>query len=73
MIRLTRLNEAPVILNSELIETIESTPDTVIRLTNGERLVVRENTEEILASILEYRRSVASGCRVIGEAVSDNQ
>lgn len=58
MISLTRLNHVPVLLNSDLIETIETTPDTVIRLTTGQKLVVREGTEEIVDKVRSFRRSV---------------
>jgi flagellar protein FlbD len=58
MVRLTRINQLPIILNSDLIEHIESTPDTVITLTSGQKVVVLENTEEIIGRILEFRRAV---------------
>ena len=56
MIRLTRINHAPMVLNSELIEHIETTPDTVISLTNGQKLVVLEAVEEIIDKVVEFRR-----------------
>ena len=59
MIRLTRLNHVPVFLNSELIEHIEATPDTVISLTTGQKLVVLEKAEEVVERVIEYRRLVA--------------
>ncbi len=58
MIALTRLNHASVMLNCDLIETVEATPDTVIRLVNGQRLVVCEKPEEILQRIRRFRRSL---------------
>jgi flagellar protein FlbD len=61
VIPLTRLNHIPVMLNSDLIETIEATPDTVIRLTNGQKMVVRENAEEILEKVKSYRNAVTRG------------
>ncbi len=59
MIALTRLNQAQVILNSDLIETIEVNPDAVISLTNGQKLVVRETAEEILEKVRDYHRSLS--------------
>ncbi len=59
MIRLTRLNHVPVFLNCDLIEHIEVTPDTVISLTSGQKLVVLETAEEVVQRIIEYRRLVA--------------
>jgi flagellar protein FlbD len=56
MIQLTRLNKQPLIVNSDLIEFIENTPDTVITLVTGEKVVVSESPEEILDRILTFRR-----------------
>ena len=74
MIALTRLNHAAVVLNSDLIETIEVTPDTVIRLTNGQRIIVLEGTAEILEKVREFRRSVSGRWREaippVGSSVS---
>lgn len=58
MIELTRLNDNPLILNADLIETIESTPDTVITLTTGKKVMVLESVSEVREKVLEYRRSV---------------
>ena len=55
MIELTRLNRKAFYLNSDLIETVEATPDTVITLTNGKKLVVSDSTEEIMNKIAEFR------------------
>jgi flagellar protein FlbD len=58
MIRLTRLNHAPMVLNSDLIEHIDVTPDTVITLTTGQILRVRESADEVVERIVEFRRRV---------------
>jgi flagellar protein FlbD len=58
MIRVTRLNSAPMVLNSDLIEHIDITPDTVITLTNGQILRVRESAEEVVHRIVEFRRLI---------------
>jgi flagellar protein FlbD len=60
MIRLTRINQVPLILNSDLIEHVEATPDTVIALTNGQKLMVTESTDEIVQKVIEFRRSIAN-------------
>jgi flagellar protein FlbD len=59
MIRLTRLNHVSIILNADLIEHIEVTPDTVISLTSGQKLVVLEKAEEVVDRVIEYRSVVA--------------
>jgi flagellar protein FlbD len=58
MVRLTRLNHTPVVLNSDLIEHIDITPDTVITLTTGQILRVRESAEEVVQRIVEFRRRI---------------
>ena len=58
MIRLTRLNRAPMVLNSDLIEHIDVTPDTVITLTTGQILRVRESADEVVERIVGFRRRV---------------
>ena len=60
MVRLTRLNLAPMVLNSDLIEHIDVTPDTVITLTSGQILRVRESAEEVIERIVEFRRRISS-------------
>jgi flagellar protein FlbD len=58
MIRLTRLNHLPLVLNCDLIEHIDVTPDTVITLTTGQILRVREKADEVVRRIVEFRRKI---------------
>ena len=58
MIRLTRLNHAPMVLNSDLIEHIDVTPDTVITMTNDQILRVLESADEVVERSVEFRRRV---------------
>ena len=58
MIKITRLNHTPLILNSDLIEHIEMTPDTVIALTSGQKYMVLETTEEIIERVVSFRQSL---------------
>ena len=58
MIHLTRINHAPMILNADLIEHIETTPDTVVSLTNGQKFVVLESAAEIVAKVIQFRREI---------------
>jgi flagellar protein FlbD len=58
MIRLTRLNGRPFVLNAEQIKTVEETPDTMVTLLAGERLVVQETMAEVVARAVEYARTV---------------
>lgn len=61
MIHLTRLNQVPLVLNSDLIEHIEMTPDTVISLTTGQKFVVRETSEQVIDRVISFRRKVLDG------------
>jgi flagellar protein FlbD len=58
MIALRRLNNQPIMVNADLIETLESTPDTVVTLTSGNKLIVRDTMEEIRAKIIDYNRKI---------------
>ena len=55
MIELTRLNGNPIMLNSDLIKTAEASPDTMLTLINGEKLIVRETCDEVIDRVLVYR------------------
>ena len=61
MIHLTRLNSTGVTVNSDLIKYVEQSPDTVITLLTGEKLLVRESAEEILDRIVHFRRRLLAG------------
>ncbi len=62
MVRLSRLGGSEFYVNADLIESIEMTPDTVITLTNGKKLVVRDSVEEVVARVIEYHRKSRSEC-----------
>ncbi len=59
MIWLTRLNRVPLVLNSDMIEHIEVTPDTVITLSNGQIWRVRESADEVIDRIVAFRRRIS--------------
>jgi flagellar protein FlbD len=58
MIHLTRLNHSHVVLNCDLIEQIETTPDTVVSMTTGQKIMVLESIEEIIHRVRLFRRSI---------------
>lgn len=66
MIRLTRLNHQPIVVNAELIEYLEATPDTVISLSNGQKLTVLESLDRVMSEIVEYQREIRQGPKVAG-------
>ena len=59
LIEVTRLNEKKIILNAELIESIESTPDTVLTLVTGKKFIVKEGCQEVKNLVLSYKRDIA--------------
>ncbi|MGA9639984.1 MAG: flagellar FlbD family protein [Terriglobales bacterium] len=61
MIQLTRLNNHPLAVNSDLIKFVEQAPDTVITLVNGEKIVVLESAQEVLERVVNFRRQVMQG------------
>lgn len=61
MIELTRFNETKFTLNAEIIETIEETPDTVITLTTGKKIIVKESRQEVSDLVKLYKYEVFSG------------
>jgi len=61
MIHLTRLNHTPIVLNCDLIEHVDTTPDTVISLTTGQKLIVLESAEEIIERVVRFRRLILLG------------
>ncbi|MCX7715913.1 MAG: flagellar FlbD family protein [Endomicrobia bacterium] len=58
MIKLHRLNGVEIVINAELVESIESIPDTKIILTNGNQFVVKETPEEIMNKIINYKAEI---------------
>ena len=58
MIALTRLNGHPLMLNCDLIESLEETPDTVVTLVSGNKIVVRDKMHEVQRKIIEFKRKI---------------
>jgi flagellar protein FlbD len=56
MIRVTRINETHLIINADLIEFVEELPDTIISLTTGKKIMVKENVDEIIDRVAQFRR-----------------
>jgi flagellar protein FlbD len=65
MILLTRLNNLPLVVNSDMIKFIENTPDTVITLVSGEKIVVLETVAEVMEEILSFRRRIVAAAGAI--------
>jgi flagellar protein FlbD len=60
MIKVTRLNDAQLVINADLIEFVEAIPDTIISLTTGKKIMVKESTDDVIESVARFKR-VSSG------------
>jgi flagellar protein FlbD len=60
MIKVTRLNGQEIVINADLIEFLESSPDTIIALTTGKKIMVKESVDEIVERFIEYKRKCGS-------------
>ena len=60
MIEVTKLNSKKIVVNAEMIETIETTPNTIITTTTGKKIIVLEMVEEIMDLVIEYKRKISA-------------
>lgn len=60
MIDVTKLNDSVITINSDLIETVEETPDTVITLTTGKKIIVKESRQTVKNLVKSYKRECSS-------------
>ncbi len=65
MIYVTRLDHKPMVVNADLIVTIESTPDTLLTLSSGLQFVVRESVGDVVSRVVEYRRQICGTLKVV--------
>jgi len=65
MITLQRLNKETFVLNADFIETLEATPDTVVTLTNGKKLMVKNSVEDVVKQVIAYKQMCHQSIRVI--------
>ncbi len=58
MINLTKLNDSKIVINSDLIEFVEALPDTIVTLTTGQKIMVKESVEDVVNKVVEYKRNI---------------
>jgi flagellar protein FlbD len=58
VIHVTRINHVPLVVNADLIEHVETTPDTVVSLTTGQKFVVLESADEVIRRVVAFRREI---------------
>ena len=68
MIKVSRLDGRELVVNADLIEVIETTPDTIITLTTEKKLIVREPADEVIARVVDYRRRIWRGAAELAAA-----
>ena len=59
MIKLTRLSGQEFVLNAEMIQEVEATPDTIVTLTSGQKLMVKEPVDAVMDAVIDYKRTIA--------------
>jgi len=65
MIKLTRFDQRKLVVNADLIEFVEATPDTIISLTTGKKILVQEGVDEIIDKVVEYRSRILPAIREV--------
>jgi flagellar protein FlbD len=58
MIKVTRLNDSELVINTDLIEFVEAIPDTIISLTTGKKIMVKESIDEIVGRVTDFKRGI---------------
>ncbi len=58
MVMITKLNGKNIVINCELIETIESLPDTTITMTNGRKFIATQTVDEVIEEIIKYKNKI---------------
>lgn len=67
MIKTIRLNGRELVINAELVQFIEETPDTMITLTSREKIMVKDSIDEIISKVIDYQRLIRS--KIMGERI----
>jgi flagellar protein FlbD len=60
MIKVTRLNDSTLVINVDMIRSLQAIPETVITFTNNDKIMVKEPLEEVSQRIVEYQRTLNS-------------
>ena len=60
MIELTKFNDCKFTVNADIIELVEETPDTVITLTTGKKIIVKESRNEVVERVIAYKKAIYS-------------
>ena len=72
MIALKRLNNEEFLINADLIETLEARPDTIMVLTSGKKLIVKNSIEDIVRKVLRYKQLCHQSVQVLTSCKDEN-
>ena len=70
MIKVTRINDTDLVINADLIEFVETTPDTIISLTTGKKVMVKESTDEIIELVAKFKATSQARAIALAAGVS---
>lgn len=73
MIKLSRLNGKEFVLNADLIETLEATPDTIVALSNGKKIIVKNSLDDIIVKSIKYRQLCNTSIQVIKRTLPEEK
>lgn len=59
MIKVTRINDAPLVINADLIEFVEASPETIVCLTTGKKIMVKQTIDEIIDRVADFKRKAS--------------
>jgi flagellar protein FlbD len=65
MIRLTKINGTAIVVNAELLEMVESTPDTIVSLSTGKKILVKDTIDEVIQKVVAYKKEVSGRITVV--------
>ncbi|MFH0920094.1 MAG: flagellar FlbD family protein [Fibrobacterota bacterium] len=69
MVKVTRINGTQLVINAELVELIEFTPDTIVTLTTGKKVILKDNVDDLIRRIVEYKRTVLERLTVVDKSI----
>ena len=69
MIKVTKINGTELVVNADFVEVIECTPDTIVTLNTGKKLILKDTVDEIVKKIIDYKKSMGDVIKVIDKSI----
>jgi len=73
MVKLMRISGSAIVINADMIETLEATPDTIITLSTGKKLILKDQIDEVIAKVVDYQKMVGGRISVIDHRNPPNE